>query len=93
MKDYAVTIDLRLRGYYPDGIVVSIMNELDDGESISNTEYDFVQIDSENRFHFAINADIRSTSHPARWLQDMINEYLQEDEEVEVNIRYSEQTL
>lgn len=93
MKDYAVTIDLRLRGYYPDGIVISIMNELDDGESISNTEYDFVQIDSENRFHFAINADIRSASHPARWLQDMINEYLQEGEEVEVNIRYSEQTL
>lgn len=93
MKDYAVTIDLRLRGHYPDNVIVSIIKELDDGESISNAEYDFVQIDSENRFHFAINADIKSTSHPARWLQDMINEYLQDGEEVEVNIRYSEQTL
>lgn len=92
MKEYVVSIDVRVYDDNPGWVINLIEDELQDGETVSDVETHLVQ-EVDGLYHHVFDFDITCEEHPAKWIVDAINYHLQENEEVEVNIRFSEQTL
>lgn len=92
MKEYVVSVDVRVYDANPGWVINLIEDELQDGEAINDIETHLVQ-EVECLYHHVFDFSVTCEEHPVQWIADAINYHLQENEEVEVNIRFSEQTL
>lgn len=93
MKEYIVTINVRLDTSDRRGIVESIKNELELDEQITDLESQYVRIDFDHRYEHEITFNLLSHIHPNTWVFDLVNEQLEDGEEVEVDVRLADQTL
>jgi len=91
MKEYVVTLDVRIKDEYPAWIMVVLNNELIEGETINNVKCVFLPRDGDLNC-FIVTFVTKCIYHPAMWVDSAINYHLQEDEEVTTESRLSEYT-
>lgn len=93
MKEYIVTINVRLNTSDRTSIVDSVMDELELDEQITDLEAHLVRLNSLRQYEYEITFNLLSHIHPNTWVFDIVNEQLEDGEEVEVDVRLADQTL